>query len=231
MVSVSDNGQGMPPGIVQRIFEPFFTTKDMGFGTGLGLSTVYGIVKQSRGHVVVHSEVGVGTQFKVYFPIVAGEATALNTEEPATGDLSGEATILLVEDDDAVREYTASVLRDYGYRVIEAPNGQQAMGESENYSGAIDLLLTDLVMPGLNGRDLVALIRRGRPRIKVLFMSGYTENTVIHDGALEQGLHFLAKPFLPEELGGIVRFVLATPQLETRSCVGRPSYFGQASQR
>jgi len=216
MISVSDTGHGMEPDIVKRVFEPFFTTKGKGFGTGLGLSTVYGIVKQSGGHINVYSEVGLGTRFKVYFPVVEGEAMHIEVEESVVDDLSGTETILLVEDDTGVREYAAGILRDLGYQVVEASSGPNAIIESEKHSGTIDLLLTDVVMPKLNGRDLAEFICGRRPEIKVLFMSGYTENAIVHHGVLDQGLHFLAKPFSPVELGRKIRAVIATPRRPKR---------------
>jgi len=216
MIGVSDTGHGMEPDIVKRVFEPFFTTKGKGFGTGLGLSTVYGIVKQSGGHISVYSEVGLGTRFKVYFPVVEGEAMHVEVEESVVDDLSGTETILLVEDDTGVREYAAGILRDLGYRVVEAASGPNAIIESEKHSATIDLLLTDVVMPKLNGRDLAEFICGRRPEIKVLFMSGYTENAIVHHGVLDQGLHFLPKPFSPAELGRKIKLVLATPRRPKR---------------
>ena len=211
MVRVRDNGQGMSPETLRRIFDPFFTTKDLNSGTGLGLATVYGIVKQSGGHISVYSELGLGSQFEVFFPVVDGELSELKREAYDPGELTGKGTVLLVEDDDAVREYASGILRGYGYEVLAAGSGPEAIVEAEKFTGSINLLLTDVVLPKLNGRDLAEFISGRRPAIKVLFTSGYTENAVLRQGVLERGLNFLPKPFSAAELGEKVKAVLAAP--------------------
>jgi hypothetical protein len=207
-LSVSDTGVGMTAEVLQRVFDPFFTTKDMGAGTGLGLATVYGIVKQSGGHISVYSEVGVGSRFKVYLPSAPGEAAPEPRTETVGGDLRGSETILLVEDDVAVREYASGVLRDLGYHVLVAVDGPDAIVVSERHRGEVQLLLTDVVMPKLNGRDLAEFLCERRPGLRVLFVSGYTENSIVHQGVLDEGLNFLAKPFSPDALARKVRTVL-----------------------
>ncbi len=209
MVSVRDDGRGMSPETLRRIFDPFFTTKEIGSGTGLGLATVYGIIKQSGGHISVYSELGLGTEFKAYFPVVDGEISALRQELDDLSELSGEGTVLLVEDDDAVREFASRILRACGYEVLECGNGPEAIVEAERFARSIDLLLTDVVLPKLNGRDLAEFISRRHPGIKVLFTSGYTENAILQQGVLEPGLNFLPKPFSAAALGQKVKVVLA----------------------
>lgn len=210
LLSVSDTGQGMAAEVLEKVFDPFFTTKEMGAGTGLGLATVYGIVKQSGGHVSVYSEVGAGSRFKVYLPSAAGEAATEPHDEILGDDLRGSETILLVEDDAAVREYASGVLGDLGYEVLVAVDGPDAIVASERHPGQIDLLLTDVVMPKLNGRDLAEFLCQRRPSLRVLFVSGYTENSIVHHGVLDEGLNFLAKPFSPSALARKVRSVLTT---------------------
>ena len=207
MLAMSDTGMGMPEEIRRHIFEPFFTTKEDGKGTGLGLATCYGIVKQVGGHVWVYSEPGNGTTFKIYLPKVEGEAANANKlpQRPARG---GNETILLVEDEPMVRAITCQTLIERGYTVLEASDGQNALGLASNYHGAIDLLLTDVVMPKISGRELAELLRAKHRGLKVLFMSGYTEDAIVHHGVLEQGIAFLPKPFSPESLSRKVRSVL-----------------------
>jgi signal transduction histidine kinase len=203
MLSVSDTGQGMTPKVKEQIFEPFFTTKEMGKGTGLGLSTVYGIVKQSGGHIQVYSEVGWGTTFKIYLPRIdeldevdSSKATSCVSEFPR-----GSETILLVEDDEEVRRYVHKTLGRYGYTILEAVNADDAIGVIEKHMGEeIHLLLTDVVMPGMNGRDCAECLISFSPEMKVLYMSGYTAGSIIHQGLLEPGAAFLQKPFTPETL-------------------------------
>jgi two-component system cell cycle sensor histidine kinase/response regulator CckA len=212
LVSVTDTGHGMPPEVMRHIFDPFFTTKEQGVGTGLGLATVYGVVKQSGGHLTVYSEPGVGSRFKVYLPRVEAAVTETKEEIMPFHNLQGHETILLVEDDADLREYASGILRDLGYQVIEAGNGPDAIVAAERHPGEIHLLLTDVVMPKLSGRDLAELICGRRPAIKVLFMSGYTENAIVHQGVLEQGLNFMAKPFSPSELGKKIKAALLAPR-------------------
>jgi PAS domain S-box-containing protein len=208
LLAISDDGTGMSDEVKAHLFEPFFTTKRAGKGTGLGLATVYGIVKQSGGHVRCYSEEGQGTTFKVYLPRAQGvEAPARRFDQG--GDLPlGSETVLVVEDDPAVRELAARVLRGQGYTVLEAPNGAEALDLARQRHGAVHLLLTDVVMPGLSGRALVAKLSRICPGLKILFMSGYTDDAIVHRGVLESGMAFLQKPFGPLALARKVRSVL-----------------------
>jgi PAS domain S-box-containing protein len=208
LVSVTDTGLGMDETTRRHIFEPFFTTKEAGKGTGLGLSTVYGIIRQSGGWIDVSSQVGAGTAFKLYLPrIDAGPMPERNeTIAPTVG---GAGTILLVEDQEAVRTLTKAVLRQYGYHVIEAFDGEEAIAVANRFSGQIHLLLTDVILPGMNGRVVSERLKGLRPDVKVLFMSGYTADLIAHRGALDCGVAFLRKPFSPEQLAAKVRDVLA----------------------
>jgi two-component system cell cycle sensor histidine kinase/response regulator CckA len=207
MVAVSDTGRGMSQETQERIFEPFFTTKELGQGTGLGLATVYGIVKQSRGTVWVYSEEGSGTTFRVYLPLVG--APAKSVAEPAKErSSSGTGTILLVEDDEQVRHIASEVLKKRGYQVVAAANGEEATrlaGELRR----IDLLVTDVIMPKMGGRELATSLSTQHPRMKILFISGYTENATIQVANLSPGIHHLAKPFSPDALGLKVSQLLA----------------------
>src|SRR5467141_3804216 len=209
MLAVSDTGGGMTPEIRGRIFEPFFTTKEKGKGTGLGLSTVYGIVKKSGGYVWVYSEVGRGTTFKIYLPRV--DAPADELQQPrAPGSLAGTETILLAEDDPMLRPLAKGLLEKLGYTVIDAENAATALEAARNHAGPIHLLVADVVMPGASGRELARQLERTRPRTKVLYVSGYTDDAIVHHGMLEPGLHFLQKPFTPAALARKVREVLDT---------------------
>ena len=212
MMSVSDNGCGMNAQVQARIFEPFFTTKKQGQGTGLGLSTVYGTVKQSGGHVEVYSEEGRGTIFRVYFPSVEevlDERKEEPVEEPAIG---GKETVLLVEDDDNVRNLVREILKDRGYTVLEAADSAQALGITRQ-QGPIQLLLTDMVMPQMSGLQLAERLTALRPGIRVLYMSGYADDAVVQHGILEPGIAYLQKPFTSETLLRRVRKVLDVPSL------------------
>jgi two-component system, cell cycle sensor histidine kinase and response regulator CckA len=209
MLAVSDTGIGMDSETVAHIFEPFYTTKESGRGTGLGLSTVYGIVKQSGGYIWVYSEPGKGSTFKVYLPRVE-EAVEQQTVKPAPLlEHRGSETILLVEDEEAVRDLVKTILSGQGYYVVVARDPRHAEEVAAMYPGEIHLLLTDVVMPGTSGRELAVLITRRRPNIRVLYMSGYTENVVTSGGLLEEGLAFLQKPFSPAVLVQRIREVLA----------------------
>jgi len=207
---VRDDGCGMAPEVQAQIFEPFFTTKEIGKGTGLGLATVYGIVKQNQGEIEVQSDVGIGTTFKVYFPRIDPPG---NAQEPTATpvNLTGNETILLVEDDPIVRSISCRILSQNGYRVLPADDGRMALRLIGNNKGPIDLLLTDVVMPMMNGRALYDQIRRSHPETKILFMSGYTGNVIAHHGVLEEGADFLEKPFTIESLTRKVREVLDKP--------------------
>ena len=206
-IAISDSGQGMDPETRERIFEPFFSTKDPGQGTGLGLATVYGIVKQNRGVITVYSEPGHGTTFKVYFPAVRDPADALTDRVPVVSE-PGDETVLLVEDDDVVRELVRRILTANGYTVLEAATPREARALCAAHEGAIEVLLSDVVMPEMNGRQLFDELRRDRPDFLALFMSGYTENVVAHQGVLEPGTNFLPKPFSQDELLARVRDTL-----------------------
>ncbi len=207
MLSMSDTGVGMTPEVRERIFEPFFTTKEKGKGTGLGLSTVYGIVKQSGGNVWVYSEPGQGTTFKIYLPQVDEPLEELR-EEVVKEVSRGHETILLVEDEDVVRKLAVRVLKRQGYKVLEAPDGGKAFMLCEAYKEPIHLILTDVVMPGMSGRKLVDRLKVIHPEIKVLYMSGYTDNAILHHGILEPGTNFIQKPFTIDGLARKVREAL-----------------------
>jgi two-component system, cell cycle sensor histidine kinase and response regulator CckA len=195
MLSISDTGLGMDKETQSRIFEPFFTTKEMGKGTGLGLSTVYGIVKQSQGYVSVYSEVGKGTTFKIFFPKSEGEAQVLPSRLAAVPASGHQETILLVEDDRSLRELTKRSLQNRGYKIIEAEDGKAGIEVARQYGGAIHLLLTDVIMPGLSGAELAKHLSVQRPDIKVLYMSGYTDDLIAYHGILDAGTMFIEKPF------------------------------------
>jgi PAS domain S-box-containing protein len=207
MLAVSDTGVGMDPATKSQIFEPFFTTKRMGRGTGLGLSMVYGIVKQSGGSIEVYSEPQRGTTFKVYLPAVDEPAEDLFGTPMSSSTIPGTETILLVEDDLQVRDLAEAVLNACGYNVLVA-DSTAAVAQSDRFSDHIDLLLTDVVMPGIGGRELAGHVTSRRPDIKVLYMSGYTTNAIIHHGVLDPGTSFLQKPFTPASLSSKVREVL-----------------------
>jgi CheY-like chemotaxis protein len=198
----------MDPQTQARIFEPFFTTKELGRGTGLGLSTAYGIVKQSGGHIWVYSELNRGTTFKIYFARVEDPAGRVHQAARPAVPTEGHETLLLVEDDQQVRELTHSVLVSCGYHVLVAENGPAAVGICEQRGSDIDLLLTDVVMPGISGRELASQVTARWPSIKVMYMSGYTENSIVHHGVLDTVTFFLAKPFTPTALANKVREVL-----------------------
>jgi len=207
LLSVSDSGMGMDKETQSRIFEPFFTTKEKGKGTGLGLSTVYGIVKQSGGYVMVQSEVGHGSSFHIYLPQVEGtaEKRALPVAGAAAG---GTETILLVEDEESVRQLVRDTLESNGYRVVEAENGEAGLQAAAAHSGNIDIVITDVVMPGMGGREMAQQLAKVRPETKVLYLSGYTEDAILNEGTIERGTAFLQKPFTLQSLSRKVREVL-----------------------
>jgi PAS domain S-box-containing protein len=211
MLAVSDTGIGMDAETKSHIFEPFFTTKELGKGTGLGLSTVYGVVKQSEGYIWAYSEPGKGATFKIYLPRVDKPAEGMPLKAPSTTGSLGNETILLVEDDSQVRELTKAILESRGYRVLAMDDSSKALEICKSHGGAIGLLLTDVVMPGMGGRELAERVVKQRPEIKVLFISGYTDNAVIHGGVLGTGSAFLQKPFTPSSLSDKVREILNQP--------------------
>jgi signal transduction histidine kinase/CheY-like chemotaxis protein len=200
MLTVTDTGSGMSAETLSHIFEPFFTTKDLSKGTGLGLATAYGIVQQHGGWVDVVSELGRGASFQIYFPAASGVSAASGPAiaQPATARRTG--AILLVEDQAAIRMLLEDVLSEAGHRVVAAADGRTALELAEEYAGAVDLLITDVVMPEMSGPDLASRITHLRPGVIVLYMSGYTDHALLHRSALEQGAAFLQKPFLPESL-------------------------------
>ncbi len=212
MLAVSDTGAGMDAETQRRIFEPFFTTKGQGAGTGLGLSTVYGVVKQSGGYIWVYSEPGLGTTFKIYLPRTAEAGVREEPRAAAAGMPRGDETILLAEDEDLVRGMTRDMLEMCGYTVIEAADGVDALSVCERHDGPVHLLLTDVVMPRMGGRELADRVAAARPETRVLFISGYTDNAIVHRGVLEPGVAFLQKPFTPEALAQRVRGLLDAPR-------------------
>jgi CheY-like chemotaxis protein len=196
----------MPPEVAARAFEPFFTTKDEGKGSGLGLAMIHGFAKQSRGHVKIYSEPGHGTTVKLYLP--RSQRAAVEESQPPAVLPRGDATILVVEDDTDVRRVAVAQLTDLGYRVLDAADAEAGLKVFTERSD-IDLLLTDVVLPGrLRGRDLADLVRRASPRTQILFMSGYTENAIVHDGKLDEGTLLLSKPFRREDLAKKVALAL-----------------------
>ena len=205
---VSDNGSGMDKETLGRLFEPFFTTKEQGKGTGLGLATVYGIVKQNRGFINVYSEPGQGTTFRIYLPRHMGKAEQASPEGPQEQFTRGRETILVVEDEQEILNLTKRMLEKQGYQVLAAGTPGEAIRLAEQYTGAIHLLITDLVMPEMNGRDLAKNILRLYPNIRRLFMSGYTADVIAHQGTLDDGVHFIQKPFSTKELAVKVREAL-----------------------
>jgi two-component system, cell cycle sensor histidine kinase and response regulator CckA len=209
MLAVSDTGAGMDSETQSRIFEPFFTTKEQSKGTGLGLSTVFGIVQQSGGHVWLYSEPGKGSTFKVYLPTTDDDLPAAVTpasQQPST--FRGSETLLLVEDEHPLRVLARVILERSGYQVIEAPNAEEALLLSERFAGPIDLLITDVIMPRMNGRQLAEKVTDARPGTSVLYMSGYTDDAIVHHGVLDKGIHFLQKPITPTTFLQKVREVL-----------------------
>ena len=208
MVAVSDTGHGMSEDVKAHVFEPFFTTKAKGSGTGLGLATAYGAVKQSGGSIEVYSEVAIGTTFRIYFPLVEGEASKPARDDPPREATGGAETLLLVEDEEIVRDMCARVLDGLGYKVLQAGNGDGAITLATEYGERIDLLLTDVVMPGMSGRELATRLTRIHPETRVLFTSGYTDDAIVQHGVLDEGVSFIGKPYTPPALAKKVREVL-----------------------
>jgi CheY-like chemotaxis protein len=208
-LAVTDTGVGMDERTRALIFEPFFTTKELGKGTGLGLAMVYGIVKQSGGAIAVRSEPGAGSAFTVYFPRVDAEAGQLPSASVAEHSRSGQGAILLVEDQTSVRNLIRRVLRSSGYRVIEADSGPQALALPDSQVRSIDLLITDVVMPGMSGSELAARLTARREGLRVLFISGYAPNETMRQGILQPGVAFLQKPFSPAQIAATVDEILS----------------------
>ena len=208
MLAVSDTGIGMDEEVQAHLFEPFFTTKEKGKGTGLGLATIYGIVKQSGGHIGVYSEPGVGTTFKVYLPWVDREADVPQHIQGLVDLPRGAETVLVVEDDEAVQTMSSRILQQCGYIVLEADHPETALLVATSYKAPIHLLVTDVVMPGMNGRELAGTLASSRPEMKVLYVSGYTDNAIVHHGVLDPDLDFLQKPYRPAIFAARVRQAL-----------------------
>jgi PAS domain S-box-containing protein len=200
MLAVSDNGHGMTAETKKSIFAPFFSTKPIGKGTGLGLATVYGIVKQSSGNIWVYSEVGVGSSFKIYLPLVEGEVDESPAAVARADIRTGTETILLAEDEERVRTLACHSLKLFGYQVLDVASAGEALLIAERHEGPIHLLLTDVVMPRMNGKELAERLGILRPNIRVLFMSGYTDQSIVHHGVLDEGINFIGKPFTPTAL-------------------------------
>jgi CheY-like chemotaxis protein len=209
-LSVSDTGHGMTDEVKAKMFEPFFTTKSVGKGTGLGLSVVHGVVSQSGGQIAIESTVGVGTTFHVLLPLVTIKTSGTTGDTMRTAS-QGSETVLLVEDEQAVRAIARISLQTQGYTVLEADGGPEAIRQAETYQGEIHLLVTDVVMPEMGGRQLLDAIRQHRPAVKVLFMSGYTDDAVLLHGVIEATDAFIQKPFTPLSLARKVRDVLNAP--------------------
>ena len=209
VLTVTDTGHGMDAQTQARIFEPFFSTKGLGRGTGLGLATVYGIVQQSQAHIRVQSAPGQGASFRVYFPRVEGPPDAVVIPARSSFAARGAATVLVVEDDPSVRRLTTQVLRSHHFRVLEAASGEEALHLAEGHAGALDLLLTDVVMPGMNGRELATRLQARRPETAVVYMSGYTDDEVVRTGVLAATTTLLPKPFGPEALVACVQAAIA----------------------
>jgi CheY-like chemotaxis protein len=208
MLAISDTGCGMDAHTLSQIYEPFFTTKERGKGTGLGLPMVYGIVQQSGGSIWVYSEPGHGTTFKIYLPRIEEPAVKAEEKRAEPDSPHGSETVLVVEDDDLVRQLTCQALRKYGYQVVEAANGGEAILACERHQRPIPLMVTDLVMPQMSGRELAVRLRALQPQMQVLYMSGYTDDAVIRHGLLDPAVYFLQKPFTPSALAHKVLNVL-----------------------
>jgi CheY-like chemotaxis protein len=205
MLAVSDNGQGIKKEHQDYIFEPFFTTKEEGKGTGLGLATVYGIVKQNDGYIWVYSEYGIGTTFKIYLPRMEGEVKAVTEVSKVEPVFEGHETILVVEDEEDVRQLICETLEKYHFEVLQAPHGEMGLKLCRQNSNPIDLVITDVVMPHMSGKEFIERLIEIHPEIRVLYISGYTNEAIVHEGILEANTHFLQKPFTPSELIKTIR--------------------------
>jgi two-component system cell cycle sensor histidine kinase/response regulator CckA len=223
LLAVSDTGVGMSPEVQAHLFEPFFTTKKRGEGTGLGLATVYGVVTQSGGDIQAYSEEGRGTTFKIYLPATQEAAQLLPRPRVEEKLPSGNETILLVEDDVGVRDLARLLLKAHGYHVLEARDGQQALRLAASYSGSIHLLLTDVVMPGMNGAAVAEQLAQTHPDLKTLFMSGYTGGAITYQNVLKPGAAFLPKPFSSLALTHKVREVLDAPRSAQETSPDHPA--------
>jgi CheY-like chemotaxis protein len=210
LVAVTDNGTGMSRETIEKAFEPFYTTKETGKGTGLGLSQVYGFMKQSGGHVKIYSEVGVGTTINLYLPRHHSAELAAAIDEPAGSHRGNGETILVVEDDDGVRQYASEILRDLNYQILEARDAASAL-RLLDADKPFDLLLTDVVLPGKNGRELATEIEKRRPGVKIIFMTGYSRNAIVHHGRLDRGTELITKPLIEGVLARKIRQVLDGP--------------------
>jgi len=210
MIAVTDDGGGMTKDVMDRAFEPFFSTKSVDAGTGLGLSQVYGFIKQSGGHVKIYSEPGEGTTVKIYLPRYTGEPRLDRDDASESAEVEGRVgeTILIVEDDPDVRAYLVEALRDLNYRTLSAPDAPAALRIIDQQNARIDLLLSDVVLPGMNGRELMAQARQCRPELKVLFMTGYSRNAIVHQGRLDPGIEMIQKPMSQRDLAGRIRDML-----------------------
>ncbi|MGA2436654.1 MAG: ATP-binding protein, partial [Bryobacteraceae bacterium] len=213
LLTVTDTGHGMDQATAMQIFEPFFTTKGLRNGTGLGLATVYGIVRQNSGWIGVQSEPGKGASFQIYLPRVSAAPSPDPPRESAPATLTGGETVLIVEDQKDVLQLTRTALESYNYRVLEAAHAEEAILVSGGYPGPIDILVTDVVLPGMNGRELAGRLAASRPEMKVLFVSGYAGDMIGHRGVLDTGLEYLPKPFSPDGLAAKIREVLGPPSL------------------
>jgi signal transduction histidine kinase/CheY-like chemotaxis protein len=207
LIAVTDSGAGMSRETIDHAFEPFFTTKEAGKGTGLGLSQVYGFMKQSGGHVKIYSEPGEGTTIKLYLPRREGDEADISSDSSEGSDRGQGETILIVEDDDGVRQYAAEILRDLNYQIIEAKDSATAL-RLLDAEKQFDLLLTDVVLPGKNGRELADEVERKRPEVKIIFMTGYSRNAIVHHGRLDAGTELIPKPLIERSLARKIRQVL-----------------------
>jgi CheY-like chemotaxis protein len=221
MLAVSDDGHGMDKDTLDKIFEPFFTTKGIGRGTGLGLATVYGTVKQNNGFINVYSEPGHGTTFKIYLPRHAAKVGQMRKESPSVPVARGHETILLVEDEPAILNMTRQMLERFGYRVLSASTPGEAIRVATEHAGEIHLLISDVVMPEMNGRDLAKNVISLYPGIRRLFMSGYTANIIAHHGVLDEGINFIQKPFSIQALAAKVREALEPGTIRTGGALAR----------